>query len=110
MQLIDALKILADIEENQVSYLVSLGTSPSTDELALQFDDTYMAVKGKLAETGNSIFVDEKVLKTLDSIDSLFDDMSHVSNNSFWDVSSLGNAEWAKVRELAREILQLMST
>lgn len=108
MQLFEALKILADTKENQVAYLVGIGTFPSTDELALQFADTYQVLKVTLDKDGDNISIDEEILKNLDNINSLFNDMSNISNNCFWNVSSLDDREWTKVRELARKTLQLM--
>ncbi len=107
MQIIDALNILANTWENQSAYLTDLGTSPSTDELALQFTDTYQIYKSKLYN-GKSLY-NEDVLHNLDRINSFFDQMSNIPNNSFWNVSSLESAEWNEIRMLASETLKFIS-
>lgn len=108
MQLIEALKILADTEDNQIAYLFDLGTSPSTDELALQFTDTYQVFKGNLEDVVGDFLYKEKILNNLESINLMFDKMSNMSGNSFWDISSLDNLEWDNVRRLAAETLPLI--
>ena len=109
MQLFESLKVLAETIENQVTYLTEIGTFPSTDELALQFADTYQVFKGKLDEKDHNIPLNEQLLKNLDAINALFDSMSDKTNNRFWDISSLDTPEWTKVRELARETIPLLS-
>lgn len=108
MQIIEALKILAERKDKQISYLKDLGTYPSTDELALQFSDTYQVFKGSLEDSLGSALSIEKVLKNLDSINCIFDRMSNTSDNSFWDISSLDNEEWDNLRKLAVETLPLI--
>lgn len=83
MQLFEALQILADTKENRAAYLVGLGTFPSTDELAFQFADTYHVFRRKLDEEGSNMSLDEKLLKNLYNINSLFDDMSTTFNSHF---------------------------
>ena len=109
MQIVEALKILAETRDKQVAYLEGLGTSPSTDELALQFGDTYQVFKGSLEDSFSNTVLIEKVLKNLDIINSIFDKMSGISDNSFWNISSLDNEEWGNVRKLAVETIPLIS-
>lgn len=108
MQIIEILIILADTRDNQSAYLFDLGTSPSTDELAIQFTDTYRIFKLKLENGGDIFLSNGKVLNNLDSINLLFDKMSDIFNNSFWDISSLDCENWNNVRRLAGETLKLM--
>lgn len=108
MQIIEALKILAETKDKQIGYLKNLGTYPSTDELALQFSDTYQVFKGSLEDSHGTSLSMEKLLKNLDSINFIFDRMSNISDNSFWDISSLDNEEWDNVRKLAVEALPLI--
>jgi hypothetical protein len=107
MQIVEKLKILADTSDNQTAYLIKLGTSPSTDELALQFTDTYQVFKGKLEEGNETNVFNETALKKLESINLFFDEMGNIQNNSFWDISCLDGIEWSNIRRLARETLQL---
>lgn len=104
MQLLDALKILADTKENQTIYLDRIGTSPSTDELALEFCSAYEVFKGKLEEGSNDISFETNLLKKAEEIYSLFAKMSNISDNDFWKISSLNHTEWNQIRKLAREI------
>ena len=46
MKILEALKILAKTKDKQIAYLEDLGTSPVTDELAIQFTYTYQVFKG----------------------------------------------------------------
>jgi|GEM_PF-3397730 len=108
MQIKEALKILAEAKDNQIAYLEDLGTSPSTDELALQFDDTYQVFKGYLGDQFGDILCKKRILKKLDSISLIFDEMSAIPNNSFWNISSLDNKEWANIRKIAVETLPLI--
>jgi hypothetical protein len=108
MQIIEALKILAEAKDKQIGYLKNLGTYPSTDELALQFSDTYQVFKGSLEDSLGTSFSIENVLKNLNSINFIFDRMSNTSDNSFWDISSLDNEEWDNIRKLAVETLPLI--
>lgn len=104
--LVAVLKTLAETKDNQVSYLIRLGTFPSTDELALEFSDTYQPVKPKLKE--NTSHFKKKVIENLEKIDLLFDEMSNIQNNVFWNADSLDGIEWNKVRELSKEILSIL--
>lgn len=106
IEFVDTLQRLADTKENQIAYLVELGTSPSTDELAIEFSDHYQLLKAGLSE--GLVVLDEKVLKQLHSIDSLLDAMSNANNDAIWDISSLEGYEWTRVRESAQEALALI--
>ncbi|UOY08649.1 hypothetical protein L0P88_08860 [Muricauda sp. SCSIO 64092] len=108
MKITDTLKILASTKDNQIGYLIKIGTFPSTDELALQFLDTYNVFKAGFGKGVKNIPVNKNSLKNLDRIKIIFDDMSNIPNNPFWEASSLNIIEWNKVRKLARDTLQLM--
>lgn len=108
MRLLKALEILAATKDNQIIYLIGLGTFPSTDELALQFDDAYQVFKGNIDKENYSNPFDKNILKILESIDLMLEDMSKGSDHQFWDISSLDEIQWSKVRKLAREALRLI--
>jgi hypothetical protein len=105
--LIKTLNILASPQDKQINYLTELGTLPSTDELAIQFDDSYKVFLGTVNENKECPY-DKKTFEILNTISSIFDEMSNKSNNDFWKISSLGQNEWNKVRKLAKEALKLM--
>lgn len=46
MEIYKSPKILVQSPEEQMKYLSQFGTNPSTDELALQFDDAYFKFLG----------------------------------------------------------------
>ena len=107
MLLVSALAILAYPKTKQVNFLIELGTLPSTDELAIQFDEAYKVFLGIVNENKKYPY-SKDLFKILDAINSVFDEMSNKSNNDFWETTSLSGVEWNKVRELAKEALQLM--
>jgi hypothetical protein len=107
MKIIKALNILAYPKDKQINYLIELGTFPSTDELAIQFDDAYNFFLGIANENKEHLY-DKRIFEILNRIISFFDRMSNKNNNDFWKVSSLGQDEWNNVRELANEALKLM--
>jgi hypothetical protein len=109
MTIIQTLTTLAKTVDKQIEYLYKLGTSPSTDELALEFSDTYEIFKGELREGINSIYINDKILNNLEIINQLFEKMSNISNNSFWNTSSLDNTEWQNIRKVAKETLELIN-
>jgi hypothetical protein len=109
MQLIKALKILANSKEEQINYLIELGTFPSTDELALQFDDAYRVFLGNLDERQNADSFDDKTLKLLSNIVSIFNVLSERKEDNVWNVSSLSGSYWNQIRELSKETLMLIN-
>ena len=108
MQIIEALKILAETKDNQIVYLTDLGVIPSTDELPIQFDDAYQIFKWKFEESAVDPVYKSKVLNNLNTIKLIFDKMSNMPHNIFWDISSLDNIEWVNIRTVAGETLPLI--
>jgi hypothetical protein len=109
MQIIENLRILSETKSNQIIFLENLGTFPSTDEFALDFHYAYDLFKVRLNEINFEPLVREEVLKNLDGIDLIFETMSNISNNLFWDVASLNDEEWNTVRKLASHTITLIS-
>lgn len=106
MQILKILNILSSSSKEQTNYLINLGTFPSTDELAIEFEDGYKVL--------TNIFLDEKYkssifyldfLNKLKEIDIIFDMMSSIEINIFWDVSSLDSQEWCRIRNIAKDAL-----
>jgi len=106
MQILKILETLSFSKDDKIIYLTNLGTYPSTDELALEFDDAYKFSLNIILEkmdTDSACCLE--FLNKLKEIDAIFDKMSDVKLNIFWDVSSLDCEEWNKIRRLAKEAL-----
>lgn len=91
--ILPVLQHLASPVEIQLEYLEKLGSPELADELALEFGDTYPALKPLLVDNG-----DEIAVQLLNAIDVAW------SNRSIpWDTEYLGSApEWEHIRHLAR--------
>ncbi|MET9232520.1 hypothetical protein [Lentzea sp. NPDC003310] len=93
----DPVRRLALPAAAQRSYLESIGTAPSADELALEFDD----VRPHLVK------LDAEAVALVDRIDALLDAMSGPS--PVWHVDALEcSPQWAALRVLAAELLRLL--
>jgi hypothetical protein len=106
MEIYKALQLISSSSKDQINYLRELGTYPSTDELALQFDDAFKVYLGN--DDKEQISVNDSLQEKLRNIALLFNQMSDSNDKSLWDVVSLERPEWIKVRTLAKEALQLM--
>ncbi|MGH7889688.1 MAG: hypothetical protein ACRENF_03975, partial [Thermodesulfobacteriota bacterium] len=87
-------------------YLKRLGTFPSTDELALEFDDVYLTFKSNLSSLESGI--DNEFVSKIDSLNELFDGMSE-NHPELWIVDSLNSNDWSRVRDIAKEALEIHS-
>lgn len=95
--LTEPVRRLAMSAESQRNYLEAVGTAPSADELALEFDDVRHHVSD--LSPGASAMVSR--------IDDLLEAMSGPS--PVWHVDALAVApEWAELRVLAAELLRLL--
>lgn len=84
--------------EDQLSYLKDLGVEGSIDELGLEFDDVWLAVKPLLAAS------DEALLWRFEALDEAL-----ASDALRWDAESLQQSgRWREVRELARRASELI--
>ncbi|MFD1152177.1 hypothetical protein [Saccharothrix hoggarensis] len=99
-----ALTRLAMPAADQVAYLGGLGgfIGDLTDELALEYGDAYLVVRGRLAEFGPAAPV-------LTALDQLLDRMSGEANAHLWTRDALAvEPSWAEVRDLASRALTLL--
>ena len=94
-EIVKAIECLSLSPDKQVDYLKGLGTYPYLDELALQFDDAFVSVKGRLTE-----LIDE-----LESLNSLLDNLSEEQYPDIWNAKSLGAPPWEQIRSLTKNIL-----
>ncbi|RRA98000.1 hypothetical protein [Larkinella rosea] len=101
-QLIRVITLLASSIEEQRSYLIKLNAFPSTDELALEFDDAYQPWKSAL----NQISISPEALHKAERINTLLDSMSEGTNPAMWHVDSLNNSYWSEIRRISGEILR----
>ncbi len=102
---------LASPAEDQVEYLdrsfASLTGGGSAagygnDELALEFDDSYIAV-GHMCEYGE---ISQREIEVLRPLDALLDRWSGQSNADFWRREALfTDPRWAEVRDCAAQAL-----
>lgn len=79
----------------QIGYLEQLGTAPLVDELALEFDDIYLAAA---AQWGASSIRSE-LLGLLAQIDAA------LAAQNAWTVDDLESRSWAEIRQLAKSAL-----
>jgi hypothetical protein len=99
--LIKSIELLASNSDVQRRYLREIGTFPSAEELALEFDDAYKLFIGQV--DSNFPYL---VRQGLSKIDSLFDSNSDKEDKTFWLESSLDNNSWSEVRDIASLILK----
>ncbi|HYF02319.1 MAG TPA: hypothetical protein VEC36_03005 [Patescibacteria group bacterium] len=107
VRLKEALKNLAANSSEQKAYLEKLGTAPSADELALEFDDIYLPLKSWIE--GGSVKLPPNLILKLEEVDNLLEKMSGPQNAKLWDVKSLSSNEWNHIRRIAGEALLLIS-
>ncbi len=82
----------------QLAYLKALGVAGSVDELGLEFDDIWPAVKTRLST------VNEELFRHLEAVHTALD-----RDTLRWDVESLAHSqEWQEIRELARKVSELL--
>lgn len=94
---------LAASADSQIPYLVRLGTAPSADELALEFDDVYPAVAARVAELPISHDAVEALVKLNDTLLS----MSDPGRAELWTTDALLESQWwSAVRKQAGETLR----
>jgi len=92
---------LAAPAEEQIDYLIQLGTYPLADELALEFN--YGAIMApQLVEAGA---LNESQARILHDLDRMLKEMSGIENAPLWQADSLRVPIWDEVRILAREAL-----
>jgi hypothetical protein len=95
-EFVAALLRLAWSALEQERYLAGLGTSPSVDELVLEFSDAFEVERFELGRAEAAARALDDYLKTLS--DSNRDDL--------WVRRALHDApEWKRVRELASDVL-----
>lgn len=98
VELRKAVERLAAAAGEQEAYLRQLGTTPSTDELALEFSDVLMVERGNLGEPARTAAL---------LLDQYLTEISGAENADLWTVAALhGSAEWARIRRLAADVLQ----
>lgn len=96
---------LAASADEQSSYLVRLGTAPSTDELALELDD----LDGPLQILLEGGVVTPHAFEAVRRVRELLQAMSEDPPEGFWEVQSLASSfEWARIREQAAVALSCL--
>jgi hypothetical protein len=98
-ELIESVKRLAAPADEQVAYLRRLGSFPSLDELALEFNDMFVPARAT-SSNAPSEWAD-----ALRRLDERLDEMSGQANAELWLARALNGTEWTQVRELARAAL-----
>lgn len=93
-----ALERLASPAAVQESYLQQLGTTPSADELALEFSDALGVLRDELDAAARGAAL---------RLDWYLEGISGSENTEIWTVAALHTApEWEHVRELASFVLR----
>lgn len=92
-----AVERLAASPERQLEWLGELGTLPSLDELALEFDDEFGRVRSTVDRASS--------IRALTALDGQLSLMSGPENAGLWWPEALDGPEWSRVRELAASAL-----
>lgn len=96
--LLPVVERLSSPSESQTAWLEQLGTAPSSDELAMEFDDVYQVTRLRMEGRAGEL---------ADELNGLLDAMSGEENEHLWTVEALASeAEWERVRESAAELLR----
>ena len=104
-QLIAALQRLALGPSEQASYLVRLGTAPSSDELALELDDFIQMLPAAVSDGALS---QEEAL-AIKNVSDYADSFSGPENAQLWEISQLYTApQWEELRRLASTALNML--
>ena len=99
--LIKSIELLASTSDGQRRYLKQIGTFPSADELALEFDDAYRPfISQAEADFQNLIMIG------LSKIDSLLNLYSDMKDKTIWSEEALDNIYWTEVRDTAISVLK----
>jgi hypothetical protein len=93
--------LLAAMPDIQRQYLRKSGSFPSTDELALEFDDAYQQFMGQPGFSRTNI-ITSKLIK----INWLLDSFSETEDTFIWLEESLDHQSWGEIRDIARSILK----
>ncbi|MCO8271090.1 hypothetical protein M1L60_10845 [Actinoplanes sp. TRM 88003] len=97
--LMRSIAILAMEAEEQTAYVRNLGTHPSLDELALEFDDGF-PLAPTFVEHG---WLNHFAVLALQELNHQLATMSEERKAGLWHADALTTAsEWARVRALAR--------
>jgi hypothetical protein len=99
-QLRSALDLIAAEAQRQAHYLEELGTSPSLDKLALEFDDARRLVPG-LVRRG---IVPPEVERIVADIDSRLQEMTR--DRELWSREALDRSPWQSLRPAPEEGLK----
>ena len=96
LELQNVLARLAAPASEQISYLQKLKVLPSIDELALEFDDTFVLVPQLIDERQ----LTQEQAETMYALDRKLSEMSN--EQSLWTTTALReHPDWAEVRRLA---------
>ena len=85
---------LSQSSEDQIKYLKYSGTYPTVDELAIEFDDVLVALKGRTNER----------LVEIESLNALLDDLNNKEDINIWKVKSIDTPPWEEIRKLVASI------
>lgn len=95
--LLESVKRLAAAPDEQTAYVRQLGSYPSLDELALEFDDALRA-----PQPGDR---PQDWVDAVGQLDAKLSAMSGQAKAALWRAEALTSTEWAEVRALAQQAL-----
>jgi hypothetical protein len=99
-RLTTAVKNLSLSKNEQEEYLRRLGTYPSLDELALEFDDVYQLYIDGDVRQENPV-----LMWSLKELNDKLDSMSKTTNLTIWHADALDNSDWSSIRSLSQHAL-----
>lgn len=108
-ELVKSVRLLASPSDGQANFVRSITRVDdelvNCDELALNFDDSYVMVPQLLEDS----LISRDAADCLDALSAQLRDMSGSDKADLWTLRSVRHAqEWERVRELARASLELL--
>jgi hypothetical protein len=100
-----AVSRLAAPATDQVRYLREIGTFPSADELALEFDDLIFS-RWRLR---TECMISDEAASLVEILNTKLDSFSGKAHEEEWDASALESSRnWAEVRQIAKQLLVVL--
>ncbi|MES2275314.1 MAG: hypothetical protein V4592_04780 [Bacteroidota bacterium] len=96
-----SISLLAATSTAQREWLKESGSFPSTDEIALLFDDCYNGLS-----VDSDIGLSSSIFNKLKKINTLLDAASFPNESDTWSEKSLDYQPWTEIRMLAISILE----
>lgn len=105
--LIKNLRILNLSKQDQIDYLINLGTYPIIDEIIIDYFDSYDLFN--VQNLANELNYNNNINNYLIEINYIFDNMSN-QPAEVWNINSLNSEDWFNIRLLAKKTLMILDS